>query len=279
MVETQYDIHVIQKEALRKISSSTHGIPSSDLIKDLSETFGISGRQGRRIIRELVVEGALSYAYRFGASLLERSFQGPVRVSDRVVLAPPGVSGGTGEDDVVVQLASGAAFGSGRHPSSRLAVRGIEYAMTHEIQDALLAESSTLLDIGVGSGILALAGVMLGIQKGVGVDTDSCARSEARENVRLNGLEDRIQIDDRTLDAFTEPFTMVAANLRRPTIAALFPHIDRLTKKNGVVILSGLKKEEIAGLAGLYEKRSFVRKWGEEKQGWASIVLKKRDVE
>ncbi|MCP4690495.1 MAG: hypothetical protein GY859_20740 [Desulfobacterales bacterium] len=270
------DIHAIHEDALRKASAGVHGIPSSDLRQYISEKYGLSPREGQRIIRDLVAEGVLSYSYRFGTSLLEKSFQGPVRVSRRVVLAPPGASHHPAPGEVVIRLASGAAFGSGRHPSSRLAVRGIEYALTHEIPDVVHDESSDLLDIGVGSGILALAGVMLGIHKGVGVDTDPCARSEARENVRLNHLEDRVQIDDRTLDAFDAPFRMIVANLRRPTIVELFPRIDRLTQNGGVVVLSGLKEEEIAGLEELYENRSFVRKWRDVQQGWASMVLVKR---
>ena len=141
------------------------------------------------MVRDLVSDGELVYTYEFGSTFLEPSFNKPSRVSTHVVLKPPGYHYQPESEDIVIQIKPGAAFGDGRHPTSRLAVRGIEYVLKGLKVDTTSGQSSGL-DIGTGSGILVLTAVRMGIQRGLGIDIDPAARSEAKENVALNQLED-----------------------------------------------------------------------------------------
>lgn len=270
----QPDIHAIQRDVLQIIYRSTSGITPQVLKKHIYKKYGLDKNQGQSIIRDLISEGKLAYLNCFGSSFIAESLHGPVRVSGRVILTPPGVSSRCGAEDIVILLASGASFGSGRHPTTRLALRGIENVLENEGTDMAISRQSSLLDIGTGSGILVLAGIQLGIQRGIGIDTDPCARFEARENVRHNGLESRIRIEDRLPD-LNNCFTMVTANLRLPTIISMFSQIDQLTRKGSVAVLSGLKKNELLVLAKLYERHSFTLKWQETEGGWAAVVIEK----
>lgn len=268
------DIQAIREDVLRSVSQSTFGVRPQVLRKAISAKFGLARGRAQAIVRELVSEGRLAYHERFGTSFIGEALHGPVRVSARVIIAPPGVSCPCGTEDVAVYLASGVAFGSGRHPTTRLALRGMEHALANGSGAGRTNSQSSLLDIGTGSGILVLAGVRLGIQKGIGIDNDQCARFEARQNIRHNGLESRIRVEAR-LPGTDASFTMVTANLRLPTIGRIFPQIDRLILKGGVAVLSGLKNDELPGLTQVYERHAFARKWEEAEKGWAAVVIQK----
>ena len=225
-------------------------------------------------LKELVAEGDLTYTYEFGTSFLEASFDKPVRVSDHVVIKPERCTFFPHQDDVVVTLQKGASFGSGRHPTTRLAIRGMEAV--------LLKNSATekkrnpkALDVGTGSGILAIASVLMGMKKAIGLDTDPCARSEALQNIRANNLEDKVVIDPRPFESINETFYLVLANLRFPTLMGMCDHISKIVKNGGVIVVSGLKDTEIDSTKQAYERSAMKMVNRFEEKGWASLVFQK----
>ncbi len=158
-----------------------------------------------------------------------------MRVSTHVVLKPPGHHFKPQPQDVVIQIMPGAAFGDGRHPTSRLAVRGIEYVLKQFNLD-VTADRGRVLDIGTGSGILVLTAVRMGIHRGVGIDIDPAARSEARENVALNQLAEQIEISEQDLESIEGPFNLVTANLRYPTLKKISSCLRKITVPKGFIV-------------------------------------------
>jgi len=225
-------------------------------------------------LRELVAEGDLTYTYEFGTSFIETSFDKPVRVADHVVIKPERCTFSPRQDDVVVTLQRGASFGSGRHPTTRLAIRGME---------AVLLKNSTVqkkgrpkaLDVGTGSGILAIVSVLMGMKKAIGLDTDPCARSEAVQNILANNLEDKIVIDPRPFESINEMFYLVCANLRYPTLMGMCDHISKIVENGGVIVVSGLKDTEIDSTKQAYERSAMNMVNRFEEKGWASLVFQK----
>ncbi|MGD9358569.1 MAG: 50S ribosomal protein L11 methyltransferase, partial [Desulfobacterales bacterium] len=132
-----------------------------------------------------------------------------------------------------------------------------------------------VLDIGTGSGILILTAVLGGMDGGLGIDIDSCARVEAAVNVKNNGLEDRITISGQSLDTIDQRFTMVLANLRYPSLKRLYPRLTEVTAQGGVLILSGIKNDEVADLLEVYTKCRFKCLWSVDELGWTGVVLEK----
>jgi len=231
-------------------------------------------RDIRRAIKSLVDGGELSYSYTFGSSFIERSFNRPVRVTKKIVLMPPGKSYPEKHDAIPIIIQPGVSFGVGEHPTTRLALSGLETAMMDRKGKGKSMESA--LDIGTGTGVLAIAAVRCGLKKAVGIDTDPCARWEAEKNISLNGLGDCIDITDRSVNDLQRSYDLVIANLRLPTLKMLCPAIKNLTLPAGSVVFSGIKTEETQGLTDLYLQEGFHAVWKAEEKGWAGIVLLRR---
>jgi ribosomal protein L11 methyltransferase len=221
-----------------------------------------------------VASGELAYTHELGRTFLEPSFDRAVRVARGIVLSPPGRSVSLQPGDVLIRIRPGASFGGGRHPTTRLALRAIE-EMLRRPGIAAEAAGGEVLDIGTGTGILAIAAVLLGCTGGMGLDIDPCAVAEARQNVRLNGLDGRIEIADRPLEGIDRRFRLVAANLRLPTLAGLAPRLASLTAGGGNVVLSGIRAEECDELLSAYS-RSFECVWRAEEFEWAGMALKRK---
>ena len=269
------DIQEIRKAIIEHVAAAAFKITPRHLEQTITETYSLDRTRTKALLKDLVIQGELEYAYEFGSTYLVPSFSKPVRISAQVVIMPPGHQYLREPDDVVIQIKPGAAFGGGRHPSTRLSVEGIEFVLK-EIRPDWLNRDCSVLDIGTGSAILAIAAVGLGIRKAVGIDIDPCAVAEARENIALNNYEDQIAISERKIDAINRSFSMVVANLRYPSLKKLYRQVTRLTDPNGWAVLSGFRPHEKQDLIELYTARYFQCVWAADQLGWSSVVLKKR---
>jgi ribosomal protein L11 methyltransferase len=268
------DDQTIFTDVLATIASSTTKITPAALRKKISDRYGLNKPQIKAIVRKLVISGELSYIYEFGHTFLEPSFAKPVRISEHVVLAPPDLLFRPKPKDVIVKIKPGVSFGNGSHPSTRLAIKAIEFALLSDASIKLQKKAS-VLDIGTGSGVLILTAVIGGMDGGLGIDIDSCARMEATANVKINGLENRIQISGQSLAAIDQRFTLVLANLRYPSLRNLFVRLTDVTENAGVLILSGIKQNEVANLLETYSKTDFKTLWTADELGWVVVVLQK----
>jgi ribosomal protein L11 methyltransferase len=269
------DIDGIRKAILEKVAASPARLTPQHLETTILETYGLDKTRAKAVLKDLVAQGQLEYTYEFGNTYLVPSFNKPVRVSDHVVVRPPGRRYQRAPDDVVIQIKPGAAFGDGRHPTTRLSVKAIEFLLKKVRPDWLNANGS-VLDIGTGSGILAIAAVCLGVNKGLAIDIDSCAIAEAAENIALNHLEGHLVVSDRRMDTMHRSFSMVIANLRYPSLKNIYHQITKRTDTGGGVVLSGFRLRERDDLMGLYTATHFECIWTADELDWAAVVLKKR---
>jgi len=269
------DVQTVSSDVIATIASSTAKITPFVLEKLFVERYGLTKQQIKTVIRALVSSGELTYTYEFGHTFLERSFIKPVRISRHVVLTPPNHLDLSEPKDVIVQIKPGASFGIGNHPSTRLAIKAIEFLLLSD--SAIMRQKDrTVLDIGTGSGVLVLTAVLGGMAEGLGIDIESCARVEAAENVKINGLEDRIIISGQSLATLDQRFALVLANLRCPSLNKLFVRITDVTEKGGFLILSGIKNGEVDDLLEVYTQMYFKALWTATELGWAGVVLQKK---
>ena len=273
-MDLSLDTLILHLQAL--LSSCPERFTPNSLQKALAERLSTSRRQTRNYIQQLVVAGELVYSNEDGHTFLVPSFQRPVRVSERVLLAPPDrkIIIGTVQQDVVVRLKSGSAFGSGSHPTTRLAIQAIDTVLSEQVWLRKF-ESGSVLDVGTGTGALIITALQLGMKDGLGIDVDPCARSEARENAKLNGFEGRIRITAESIRKINGSFALIVANLRLPTLIRYQSPFSDLTDAGGVVVLSGIKSEEASEIERYYGRPPFRRKWRSEENGWVSFVFKK----
>jgi ribosomal protein L11 methyltransferase len=153
----------------------------------------------------------------------------PVAVGARFIIAPPWSEVTEQADRIVIRIEPGMAFGTGTHETTRLCLAAIEKYF----------RGGTLLDVGTGTGILAIAAALLFPQARVeACDTDSEAVRIARENARLNGTDERISFRVGTVEETTRSFDLVCANLTADVIAPLLPALVGVTC--GRLILSGI---------------------------------------
>ena len=151
----------------------------------------------------------------------------------RFVVAPPWSEVKPAVDQIVIRIEPGMAFGTGTHETTRLCLAAIEK----------YREDESFLDVGTGTGILAIAAAMLSPTVRVeAVDTDVDAVAIARENARLNDVPDRIQFHVGTIDETTPSANLVCANLTADVIVPLLPQL--LAATCGRLVLSGILQEQ-----------------------------------
>ncbi len=264
----------IREKILETIFNSEQKTVSADLVKSVAGQLGTDRRSVQRVLGTLVGSRDLMYTYKLGCSFIEPSILKPVRMSSRVVIMPWGVTCEGRPEDIVIQLEHGASFGVGDHPTTRLAIKGIERALVHW-KGLKKTENRTMLDIGTGTGILALVSVRLGINRALGIDIDPCAIFEARKNVKINGLTKKIAIEDIPANEICTQFNLITANLRYPSLKKMFPHINRLIAPGGSLVISGIKSNEEQELVEIYTRKYFTLAGNVSESGWAGLVFNK----
>jgi ribosomal protein L11 methyltransferase len=158
----------------------------------------------------------------------------PVRVGSRFIIAPRWSEISEGEDRIVIRIEPGMAFGTGTHETTRLCLAGIEKYY----------KGGSFLDVGTGTGILAIAAAKLFPQARIAAcDTDAEAVMIARENARLNLVAERIDFRVGTIDETTASADLTCANLTADVIAPLLPALTGATC--GRLILSGILDSQL----------------------------------
>ncbi len=172
-------------------------------------------------------------------------------------------------DRTVITMDPGMAFGTGTHETTALCL---------EVLDARVRGGERVLDIGTGSGILAIAALKLGAAAAEGVDIDPMCVRTAGENAARNGVQDRLRVLVGDLsDKASGVYDIITANIVAAAILSLAPHVPALLAPGAVFVASGIidtrRDEVLAGLraAGLdpFEVH--------EKRGWVCIVCRKAE--
>ncbi len=170
-------------------------------------------------------------------------------------------------DRTVITMDPGMAFGTGTHETTSLCL---------EVLDERVKGGERMLDIGTGSGILAIAALKLGAAEAEGVDIDPMCVRTAGENAERNGVQDRLKVLVGDLsDKATGVYNIITANIVAAAILSLAPHVPALMAPDAVFIASGIidtrKDEVLEGLraAGLDPIEVH------EKRGWVCIVCRK----
>ena len=206
---------------------------------------------------QLIVEEVRDEAWRDAW----RAWARPSRVGRLVVQPAWQPDAPTTPGDVVIRLDPGGAFGDGRHPSTRLALAAVE---------AHAGRGRSVLDVGSGSGVLAVAAALLGADPVVAVDVAPAARDATRANAAANGV--RVEVVD-DVDLVTARFDLVVANIGAASLRALAPRLVARLTPRGVLSLSGLLETQVADVVSAYPALHRVDVRTEE--GWAGVDLRR----
>lgn len=188
----------------------------------------------------------------------QRRFHRPFVVGERLRVRPPWEPADTGLLDVVVD--PGMAFGTGQHGTTRCCLELL----------CEIAPEGSLLDVGCGSGILAIAARRLGFDPVRAVDHDPDAVAATFHNARANGVG--MAVADLDLDhGRIPPADVVVANLTATLLARLAPKLARVPP--GRAIISGLRPEEVADACAAFAPLGLCEARTVERDGWAAAVL------
>ena len=166
----------------------------------------------------------------------------------------------------VLRLIDSAAFGTGLHPTTAMCLEAIE--------DALQPSTpGSLLDVGAGSGVLALAALLMGVPQALGLDVDAEALRVAAENARLNALDRRLRLVRGGPDAVTGTWPLVVANLLAAPLIELAPVLVRRVGHHGRLVLSGIPSSLESDVDRAYRRLGMHHVRAQSRAGWTALVL------
>lgn len=168
---------------------------------------------------------------------------------------------------VNLMLDPGLAFGTGTHPTTALCLRWLD--AQHDIN------GKTVIDYGCGSGILAIAALLLGAKDAVGVDLDPQALIATQDNAQRNNIDPALLHTYLPDEEPQKPAEIILANILSGPLTQLAPKLARLTKSGGYICLSGLLEEQAADVLKTYSEW-FDMNHPETLDGWAMLYGRKR---
>jgi len=226
-----------------------------------------------------------------------KQFFRPMRIGSRLVVRPSWGEHVAGEDDVVVDLDPGMAFGTGQHPTTRFCLELLEQAfktfkvdgsqstgrrdqrqMIVNTEQSTVNREPAVLDLGTGSGLLAIAAFRFGAGAVLALDTDAVACRVASENIRRNRGDGRIVVKQGSLEAAgRRTFDLVLANLTAEQLVGLGSRLGRLLRPRGRLVASGILTSQERRVVKAFRRSGMALERVRRGRGWVGLMLR-RDV-
>lgn len=191
----------------------------------------------------------------------------PIPMTDNLTIIPDWSDYMPREGEHIIRIEPGIAFGTGDHPTTRLAIQAMAQYLTPD---------STVFDVGTGSGIIALSAGALGAQSVTAFDLDETATANARNHVAMNQLESVVTVQtNNLLEGVAETASLIVANIITPILLRLLDDAYRCLEPKGVFIMSGIQEGEEQELINAANDVGFVNISTTSETGWICITCHK----
>ena len=186
-------------------------------------------------------------------------------VSERITVVPDWIDYSPKRDDeIIIRLEPGCAFGTGTHQTTQLCMKAIEKYMPN---------NASIADIGMGSGILAICGAKFGAKKVYGCDNDPTVINVAKENATKNNAECHFELN--TADKLTEQYDFVCANILHNVLAEIMGDLKNIMKNGAYMVLSGILDEKKTIVIEAISKHNLKLIEEMHQDQWVAIVVRK----
>lgn len=196
-----------------------------------------------------------------------KAFYKPEKIGERVVVKPSWEHYQAQKGDLIVEMDPGMAFGTGNHPTTAMCIRALE---------EYIFPRCSILDIGTGSGILAVTAAKLGAGKVLAVDHDPVSIDATKENVVLNGVSDQVSVLQGDLaSGIEEKVDIIVANIIADVIIRLIPQTLSILDKNSIFIASGIIKERLSDVEGALKQNLFLIEKVLHEGEWVVVIARR----
>jgi len=196
----------------------------------------------------------------------------PLKVTANLVLRPPWEEYAAQPGETVITIYPGMAFGTGRHASTLLCLRALEQVWEERPPQA--GSPWQVLDVGTGTGILALTAARYGAEV-LAIDLDPEAVAAALENVRLNNLMDRVWVEETPLTSLRQQFGLILANITAPDLLQLAEALTARLLSDGVLIISGFLAEDALRLSDRYQGLGLRQTGFLTQEDWGALIFRR----
>ena len=188
-----------------------------------------------------------------------------IQITDKIVIKPSFKEYTPKENQVIIQIDPKMSFGTGEHATTRLV---LEFCENH------VNKNDTVLDVGCGTGILAIGSVLLGAKKAIGIDNDEWCLLNGNENVALNKLEDKVEIRlCETKDVVEKDFDLILANINKHILIDIRNDLYDKMKAGGKLILSGLLNTDEEDIVKHYSEKGLKLVEKKHQDEWIALVF------
>lgn len=257
-------INLIDEELLKK--DRTHGLIHIYINPEENPNEAVS------FLKERFEAEGISYKIKSGncdvESCLEnwKKYFNPMNVGEKILIRPIWRDDYEANGRIVLNLEPGLAFGTGTHETTRLCLEALE---KH------IFKGAKMLDVGCGSGILSVAGLLLGAESSIGIDIDEMAVKSSKENARLNNVEERYTgVHGNLADDVEGEYDIITANIVADAIIMLSGDIEKHMNNKTVYIMSGIIDNRLDDVFNSMPKSLKVIEQYEEK-GWICLAAVK----
>ncbi len=161
----------------------------------------------------------------------------PFKLTNHIIIKPSWEPYTPNEGELIIEMDPGMAFGTGLHASTKLALTLIEKFFFHN------STAATVLDVGTGTGILAMSCALFGATQIVAIDNDIDARTAARQNIAQNNFQN-ITVSDNPLNQIPKQYSLVIANITCDILTTLADDLVKRIRPGGNLVLSGILANE-----------------------------------
>ena len=196
----------------------------------------------------------------------------PLKLTTSLVIRPPWEEYAAQPGETVITIYPGMAFGTGRHASTLLCLRALEQVW--EARPPAAGSPWEVLDVGTGTGILALAAARYGAEV-LAIDLDPEAVAAALENVRLNNLIDRVWVEETPLNSLRQQFGLIMANITAPDLLQLADALTARLVNDGVLIISGFLAEDAVQLSARFQALGLHQTGFLTQEDWGALIFRR----